>query len=66
MGAPVGRVRAEDADAGPNADVAYSVPDGAPFAVDAVGGEIRTRAELDFEQQVTQKTTAFLREIRAH
>ncbi len=30
----------------------FQVPEDSPFAVDAVSGEIRTRAELDFEEQV--------------
>ncbi len=40
------------------------MPEDSPFAVDAVSGEIRTRAELDFEEQVRHckmDTLCFLR-----
>ena len=42
----------------------FQVPEDSPFAVDAVSGEIRTRAELDFEEQVRHckmDTLCFLR-----
>jgi hypothetical protein len=47
-GQPVGRVEATDADAGSNADVTFTTQSEF-FSVDAVSGEIRTKAELDFE-----------------
>lgn len=49
-GASVGKVRAEDNDIGDNALIYYSVPDESLFAIDAISGEIRTNAELDFER----------------
>ena len=48
--AVVGAVTAKDADVGSNAVVSYAVNDD-KFSVDADSGEIRTKAELDFEQQ---------------
>ncbi|XP_059097736.1 cadherin-99C-like isoform X2 [Tigriopus californicus] len=49
-GASVGRVRAEDHDIGDNALIYYSVPDDSLFSIDAISGEIRTNADLDFER----------------
>lgn len=50
-GAPVGQVKAIDADEGQNAIVRYSLPNDIPFVVDANTGDIRTSSELDYEQQ---------------
>ena len=50
-GAPVGQVKAIDADEGQNAVVHYSLPTDVPFVVDVNTGEIRTSKELDYEQQ---------------
>lgn len=47
----LGTVHANDADEGQNAVVYYSVPEDVPFAVDAMTGEVRTVAALDFEKQ---------------
>lgn len=50
-GAPVGQVKAMDADEGQNAVVHYSLPSDIPFVVDVNTGDIRTKSALDYEQQ---------------
>ena len=45
----VGRVFAEDADEGANANISYSVPDESPFSIDPLSGKISTKTSLDFE-----------------
>jgi protocadherin-15 len=50
-GADVGRVEASDGDSGDNANMFYTVPESSPFAIDAIGGQIRTKSNLDFESQ---------------
>lgn len=47
----LGSVHANDADEGQNAVVYYSVPEDVPFVVDAMTGEVRTKAALDYEKQ---------------
>ena len=49
MDAFVGRVFAEDADEGANANISYSVPDESPFSIDPLNGKISTKTSLDFE-----------------
>lgn len=48
-GAPVGQVKAVDADEGQNAVIRYSLPTDIPFAIDANTGDIRTSMALDYE-----------------
>ncbi|XP_065342021.1 cadherin-99C isoform X1 [Cloeon dipterum] len=52
-GITVGKVKAVDADEGPNAVVYYSVPPDVSFSIDAMSGEIRTKTSLDYEKQRT-------------
>ncbi|KAL1123607.1 hypothetical protein AAG570_002683, partial [Ranatra chinensis] len=51
VGAHVGRVRATDADEGPNAQLGYSVPGEVPFTIDPETGDIMTSTALDYERQ---------------
>ncbi|XP_012058840.1 PREDICTED: protocadherin-15 [Atta cephalotes] len=46
----IGRVHAEDADEGINAEVTYFVPDDIPFTVDPETGDVLTKIVLDYEQ----------------
>lgn len=50
-GAPVGQVKAIDADEGQNAVVYYSLPEDVPFIIDGKSGDIRTSTALDYEKQ---------------
>ncbi|KAJ8668581.1 hypothetical protein QAD02_010244, partial [Eretmocerus hayati] len=46
----IGRVHADDADEGINAEITYHAPDDIPFTVDPENGEVRTKVALDYEQ----------------
>ena len=46
----IGRVHAEDADEGINAEITYFAPDDIPFTVDPETGDILTKIVLDYEQ----------------
>ncbi|XP_034940694.1 cadherin-99C [Chelonus insularis] len=46
----IGRVHAEDADEGINAEVTYFAPDDIPFTVDPETGDVLTKIALDYEQ----------------
>ncbi|XP_015434826.1 PREDICTED: LOW QUALITY PROTEIN: protocadherin-15-like, partial [Dufourea novaeangliae] len=46
----IGRVHAEDADEGINAEITYFAPDDIPFTVDPDTGDILTKIVLDYEQ----------------
>ncbi|XP_014233945.1 cadherin-99C isoform X2 [Trichogramma pretiosum] len=46
----IGRVHADDADEGINAEITYFAPDDIPFTVDPETGEILTKVALDYEQ----------------
>ncbi|XP_012288920.1 cadherin-99C [Orussus abietinus] len=46
----IGRVHAEDADEGINAEVTYFAPDDVPFTVDPETGDVLTKIALDYEQ----------------
>ncbi|KAL6263958.1 hypothetical protein P5V15_004039 [Pogonomyrmex californicus] len=46
----IGRVHAEDADEGINAEITYFAPDDIPFTVDPETGEVLTKIVLDYEQ----------------
>jgi len=46
----IGRVHAEDADEGINAEITYFVPDDIPFTVDPETGDVLTKIVLDYEQ----------------
>ncbi|XP_067205247.1 cadherin-99C isoform X4 [Linepithema humile] len=46
----IGRVHAEDADEGINAEITYSAPDDIPFTVDPDTGDVLTKIVLDYEQ----------------
>lgn len=50
VGKLIGRVHAEDADEGINAEVTYFAPDDIPFTVDPESGDVRTKIALDYEQ----------------
>ncbi|KAK7603537.1 hypothetical protein V9T40_003536 [Parthenolecanium corni] len=54
-GAPVGQVKAIDADEGQNAVVYYSLPEDVPFIIDGKSGDIRTSTALDYEKQSEYK-----------
>ncbi|KAK2588635.1 hypothetical protein KPH14_006402 [Odynerus spinipes] len=47
---PIGRVRAEDADEGINAEITYFAPDDIPFTIDPETGDVLTKIVLDYEQ----------------
>lgn len=46
----IGRVHAEDADEGVNAEITYFAPDDIPFTVDPETGNVLTKIVLDYEQ----------------
>ncbi|XP_076242183.1 cadherin 99C [Calliopsis andreniformis] len=46
----IGRVHAEDADEGINAEITYFAPDDIPFTVDPETGDVLTKIVLDYEQ----------------
>ncbi|XP_043289461.1 cadherin-99C isoform X2 [Venturia canescens] len=46
----IGRVHADDADEGINAEVTYFAPDDIPFTVDPETGDVLTKIALDYEQ----------------
>ncbi|XP_058794818.1 cadherin-99C isoform X2 [Phymastichus coffea] len=46
----IGRVHAEDADEGINAEITYFAPDDIPFTVDPETGDVLTKIALDYEQ----------------
>ncbi|XP_043486024.1 cadherin-99C isoform X1 [Polistes fuscatus] len=46
----IGRVHAEDADEGINAEITYFAPDDIPFMVDPETGDVLTKIVLDYEQ----------------
>jgi len=46
----IGRVHAEDADEGVNAEITYFAPDDIPFTVDPETGDVLTKIVLDYEQ----------------
>ncbi|XP_028050780.1 cadherin-99C isoform X1 [Monomorium pharaonis] len=46
----IGRVHAEDADEGVNAEITYFAPDDIPFTVDPETGDVLTKKVLDYEQ----------------
>lgn len=46
----IGRVHAEDADEGINAEITYFAPDDIPFTVDPDTGDVLTKIVLDYEQ----------------
>ncbi|OXU31282.1 hypothetical protein TSAR_011025 [Trichomalopsis sarcophagae] len=46
----IGRVHAEDADEGINAEITYFAPDDIPFTVDPETGDVLTKLALDYEQ----------------
>ncbi|KAK0076977.1 hypothetical protein PV325_004605 [Microctonus aethiopoides] len=46
----IGRVHADDADEGINAEVKYFAPDDIPFTVDPETGDVLTKIALDYEQ----------------
>ncbi|XP_032667356.1 cadherin-99C isoform X2 [Odontomachus brunneus] len=46
----IGRVHAEDADEGINAEITYFAPDDIPFTVDPETGDVLTKKVLDYEQ----------------
>ncbi|XP_066582504.1 cadherin-99C isoform X2 [Prorops nasuta] len=46
----IGRVHAEDADEGVNAEITYFAPDDIPFTVDPETGDVLTKLVLDYEQ----------------
>ncbi|XP_012590543.1 PREDICTED: cadherin EGF LAG seven-pass G-type receptor 1, partial [Condylura cristata] len=66
VGSVVARIRAEDPDEGPNAQVMYQIVEGnvpEAFQLDLLSGELRALAELDFEARreyvlVVQATSA--------
>lgn len=49
-GKVIGRVHAEDADEGINAEITYFAPDDIPFTIDRNTGDVRTKIVLDYEQ----------------
>lgn len=46
----IGRIHAEDADEGINAEITYFAPDDIPFIVDPETGDVLTKIVLDYEQ----------------
>lgn len=46
----IGRVHADDADEGINAEVTYFAPDDIPFTVEPKTGDVLTKIALDYEQ----------------
>lgn len=46
----IGRIHAEDADEGINAEITYFAPDDIPFTVDPETGDVLTKIVLDYEQ----------------
>lgn len=51
----VGKVAARDADIGENGEVMYALSDSTLFRVDAVSGDIFTRAALDYEKETVHR-----------
>lgn len=52
----IGRVHAEDADEGINAEITYFAPDDIPFTVDPETGDVLTKIVLDYEQNDVRNT----------
>lgn len=57
----IGRVHAEDADEGANAEITYFAPDDIPFTVDPETGDVLTKIVLDYEQNDVSDSCLFPR-----